>query len=294
VTVTIGVIALSFHRAAAAVAQRVLEAHGHQVETIEAPHEQMFGLQASGRVDILVSAWLPSSHGGYLSAFRDHARVLTPHYNPYCVWAVPPYVPVDAVRDLVKPEVAARMTRRIDGINPGAGISRFSATMITAYGLDRSGYRFEPGTEAGFIDRVERGIADQEWFVIPLWRPQFLNRRHGLRALDEPQGLLGTVDAASPVVHEAALDRIHPDALARLDRLRLGNDGVEELDAWINADGLTPLQAADRFLAARPDLLSRRASVLRQEFGQDMRRGGRGSRQRPWSTRTGRDRRSTS
>ncbi|MGF1427000.1 glycine betaine ABC transporter substrate-binding protein [Kitasatospora sp. LaBMicrA B282] len=257
-TITVGTIALSFHRATAAVIRRVLEAHGHRVESVEAPHEQLFRLQAEGEVDVLVSAWLPSSHGGYLSAYRDRAHLLAPHYHPYCVWAVPPYVPVDAVRevaDLARPEVAARMTRTIDGINPGAGISRFSARMVTAYGLDRAGYSFTPGTEAGFIARVERGIAEREWFVIPLWRPQYLNRRHDLRALTEPEGLLGTVDAAAPVIHRPSLARIHPQALARLDALRLGNDGVEELDGWINADGLTPLAAADRYLAAHPQLV---------------------------------------
>ncbi|MEV7597867.1 glycine betaine ABC transporter substrate-binding protein [Kitasatospora sp. NPDC089797] len=251
-TITVGNIALSFHRAAAAVTRRVLEAHGHRVESVEAPHEQLFRLQQDGRVDVLVSAWLPSSHDTYLSGYRDRVHLLAPHYHPYCVWAVPPYVPADEVRevaDLTRPEVAARMTRTVDGINPGAGISRFSARMITAYGLDRAGYGFAPGTEAGFIARVEQGLADREWFVIPLWRPQYLNRRHGLRPLVEPKGLLGSVDAARPVVHRASLDRIHPAALARLDTLDLGNDGVEELDTWINADGLTPLQAADRYLA---------------------------------------------
>ncbi|MGW3040230.1 glycine betaine ABC transporter substrate-binding protein [Kitasatospora sp. NPDC001159] len=253
--ITVGNIALSFHRAAAAVTRRVLEAHGHRVESIEAPHEQLFRLQADGRVDVLVSAWLPSSHDTYLSAHRERVHVLAPHYHPHCVWAVPPYVPADAVRevrDLSRPDVAARMTRAIDGINPGAGISRFSARVVAAYGLDRVGYTFTPGTEAGFIARVEQGIADREWFLIPLWRPQYLNRRHDLRPLAEPKGLLGTVDAASPVIRRASIDLVHPDALARLDALHLGNDGVEELDAWINDDGLTPLQAADRYLTAHP------------------------------------------
>jgi glycine betaine/proline transport system substrate-binding protein len=253
--ITVGNIALSFHRAAAAVTRRVLEAHGHRVESVEAPHEQLFRLQAEGEVDVLVSAWLPSSHGTYLSTYQAQAHLLAPHYHPYCVWAVPPYVPDDAVRevaDLTRPEVATRMTLAIDGINPGAGISRFSARMIGDYGLDRAGYTFTPGTEAGFIARVEQGIADREWFVIPIWRPQYLNRRHGLRPLVEPKGLLGTVDAAAPVIRRASLGLIHPEALARLDALQLGNDGVEELDAWINADGLSPLQAADRYLAAHP------------------------------------------
>lgn len=250
---TVGNIALSFHRAAAAVTRRLLEAHGHRVTSIEAPHEQLFELQAAGQVDVLVSAWLPSSHDAYLAPYRDEVRVLAPHYQPYCLWTVPPYVPaelVSEVADLTRQDVAERMTLAIDGINPGAGISRFSARMVAEYGLDKAGYTFNPGTEPGFIARVEQGIADREWFVIPLWRPQYLNRLHGLRAIAEPKGLLGTVDAASPVLRRETLDRVHPEALTLLDTLHLGNDDIEELDALINAEGLTPLQAADRYLAA--------------------------------------------
>ncbi|WP_217555677.1 glycine betaine ABC transporter substrate-binding protein [Streptomyces sp. GbtcB6] len=250
-TITVGNIALSFHRAVAAVTRRVLEAHGHRVNSVEAPHEQLFRLQEQGDIDVLVSAWLPSSHDKYLSRYRDQVRVLAPQYQPYCVWAVPPCIPVEIVRevgDLARPEVVGRTTTAIDGINPGAGISRFSARMVDEYGLGRVGYTFTPGTEAGFVSRVERGLATGEWFVIPLWRPQYLNRLHRLRPLEDPKGLLGTVDSASTVISLAALDRIHPDAVAGLDQLHLGNEGVEEIDALINVDGLSPLQAADRYL----------------------------------------------
>ncbi|MEU3859644.1 glycine betaine ABC transporter substrate-binding protein [Streptomyces sp. NPDC028722] len=251
-TVTVGNIALSFHRAVAAVTRRVLEAHGHRVHSVEAPHERLFRLQEEGAIDVLVSAWLPSSHDTFLSPYRDRVRVLRAQYQPYCVWAVPPWVPAEMVRevaDLARPGLLERMTTAIDGINPGAGISRFSARVVGEYGLDRVGYTFRPGTEAGFLSRVEHGLATGEWFVIPLWRPHYLNRLHHLRPLQEPKGLLGTVDSAGTVVNLAALDRIHPRAVAELDRLCLGNDGVEEIDALINVDGLTPLQAADRYLA---------------------------------------------
>ncbi|MBB5926668.1 hypothetical protein [Streptomyces echinatus] len=40
------------------------------------------------------------------------------------------------------------MTKVIDGINPGAGISRFSARMVRDYGLERHGYTYVPGTSA--------------------------------------------------------------------------------------------------------------------------------------------------
>lgn len=248
---TVGNISLSFHRAVAAVTRRVLEDSGHEVRTVEAPHQQLFEVQAAGELDVLVSAWLPSSHGKYLSPYRDHVQVLPAHYEPYCVWAVPPYVPADAVgevADLVRTDVADRMTGTIDGINPGAGISRFSAHMVREYGLDRHGYAFRPGTEQSFVSRVERGIVEREWFVIPLWRPQYLNLLHGLRPLAEPKGLLGGVDSASPVVTNRAMDVIAPEALERLHKLHLGNEGVEAIDKLINVDGLAPLDAADRYL----------------------------------------------
>src|ERR1700722_3266849 len=121
--ITVGNIALSFHRAVAALTQRVLESHGHTVHLTEAAHEELFRRQAADEIDVLVSAWLPASHGAYLSRYQDRALVLAAHYHPYCLWAVPSYVPetaVTEVADLVCPDVRGRMTPPIDGINPGA------------------------------------------------------------------------------------------------------------------------------------------------------------------------------
>ncbi|MFJ1709901.1 glycine betaine ABC transporter substrate-binding protein, partial [Kitasatospora sp. NPDC088346] len=249
-------IALSFHRAVAGVVRHLLESHGHHVTTVEAPHQEIFALQARGSVDVLVSAWLPGSHGAYLAPYRNQVVVLEPTYRPYCTWSVPPYVPpalVAEITDLARPEIAARMAVNIQGINPGAGISRFSVRMISEYGLDRLGYTFTPGTEKEFISHVEAAIAREDWFVTPLWRPQYLNRRHRLRALGDPKDLLGGVDAASTVIRLDAAERIVPAAMTALKRLSLGNDGVELLDEMIAVAGLSPLEAAQRHLLARRD-----------------------------------------
>lgn len=152
--IIVGNIALSFHRAAADVTRRVV----------------------------------------YLSGYRDRVRVLRPHSQPYRLWAVPPYVPVDEVgevSDLARPGIAERMTKAVDGINPGAGISRFSVTMVGAYGLDRAGYTSAHGDEEGFTARVDRGVAAREWFVIPLWRPQYLNRAPSSAPTRRAQGAAG-------------------------------------------------------------------------------------------------------
>lgn len=248
-SIILGNIALSFHRAAAAVVQVILEDSGYEVSTREAPHEELFAKQASGEIDILASAWLPASHGRYIKTYESRVQILTPHYEPYCIWAVPSYVPQSAVArvsDLVRPEVAEKMTRQIDGINPDAGISRFSVTMLDKYGLGAAGYTFRSGTEQSFIERVAKGIARNEWFIVPIWRPQYLNRQYNLRSIEEPKGLLGGIDQASVVLGERAIRVLDHRTIARIENTYLGNEGVEKIDRLISVDGISRLEAARR------------------------------------------------
>lgn len=249
--IRLGHIDLSFHAASAGVVQEILERHGHPVILRAAPHEAMFELLHAGEVDLVASAWLPASHGAYLAPSANEVERLTVLYEPYCLWGVPDYVPealVASVGDLLKPEVAARMDKNIDGINPGAGISRFSAAMIDAYGLRAAGYRFEPGSEASAFDKFERAVAQRRWLVIPLWSPQYLHHDYRIRALAEPLGMLGGQDAATLVARKAVLPRIAAPALDALRKLYLGNRVVTELEYAMRVEGSTAQQAARRWL----------------------------------------------
>jgi len=253
-TIRLGHIDLSFHAASAAVVQRILEHHGHAVQTSAAPHEEMFRRYGTGQVDMLVSAWLSASHGAYLAPYAAQTRKLGVLYEPYCIWGVPDYVPeelVASVADLRKPAVAARMSKLIQGINPGAGISRFSRQMVTAYGLDAMGYHFENGSEDDCFRRYEDAVEEGEWLVVPLWHPQFLHHGQRIRALEEPLGLLGGRDQATLIVSENDAARMAPALLTQLGELSLGNSAVSELDHMICRRGFSPLSAADAWLARR-------------------------------------------
>jgi glycine betaine/proline transport system substrate-binding protein len=231
--IRVGHIDLSFHDASAHEVERILQAHGHTVQRSAAPHEEMFRRLGAAEVDVLVSAWLPASHGGYLAPFEDQVRKVTVLYKPYCIWGVPDFVPeakVASVADLLRPPALARMERLIQGVNPGAGVSRFSARMIEAYGLAEAGYHFRPGAEADCFDRFEAAVRERRWVIAPLWHPQFLHHRHRIRPLSEPLGLLGGVDQATLLVRRKAEDRIGAAALSELARLHLGNARVSELD----------------------------------------------------------------
>jgi glycine betaine/proline transport system substrate-binding protein len=231
--VRVGHIDLSFHEASAREVENVLAAHGHAIERSAAPHEEMFRRLGRGEIDVLVSAWLPASHGAYLAPIEAQVRKLTMLYEPYCIWGVPDYVPrlqVASVSDLLRPPALETMERLIQGINPGAGISRFSKEIISAYGLAEAGYHFETGSEADCFDRFEAAVADNRWVVIPLWHPQYLHHRYRIRALEEPKELLGGVDQATLLVRRDAEGLIGDDALAALADLHLGNDRVSALD----------------------------------------------------------------
>jgi glycine betaine/proline transport system substrate-binding protein len=248
----IGYIDLSFHAAAAAVVKVILERDDHKVTLWTAPHEKMFEAFGRGEIDLLVSAWLPDSHGGYLSPHEAQTRKLGVLYSPYCLWGVPDYVPerdVAQISDLLKPSVLQTMQRRIQGINLGAGISRFSQMMVKAYRLDEVGYEFRPGTEAGCFDGFEQAVSEKRWVVIPLWQPQYLHHRYRIRELHEPKGLLGGADNATLIVRRDAEPRIRPDTLQRLATLTLGNRVVTTLDYRINKEGYTKEQAAEDWLA---------------------------------------------
>ena len=231
--IRIGHIALSFHEASAREVARVLESHGHEVTFASAPHEEAFAMLGRGEVDILASAWLPSSHETYLAPMLEDVDKIAVIYEPYCIWGVPDYVPqsaVASVTDLLREPALSKMELIIQGINPGAGISRFSAEMIKQYGLDAAGYVFRTGSEADCFDRYEAAVVQGRWVVVPLWHPQFLHHRYRIRALKEPKGLLGTRDDATLVVRKEARLRIGAAALKDLSQLYIGNPRLSELE----------------------------------------------------------------
>ena len=122
--IRVGHIDLSFHDAAAREVERILIARGHRIERSAAPHEEMFRRMGDGEVDVLVSAWLPASHGAYLAPFVDEVRKVTVLYEPYCIWGVPDYVPeasVAEVADLLREPAAGTDGAADSGNQSGRG-----------------------------------------------------------------------------------------------------------------------------------------------------------------------------
>ena len=198
--IRLGQISLSFYAVTAGVVQEVLERLGHTVEVSTGSHGQIFPRLGAGEVDLLVAAWLPHGHAVYWQKYGPQALELGVLYEgARFAWMVPTYVPeevVDSVVDLIKPEVAVRMEKVIQGTGRDSGNMMLSAQVMQAYGLGQAGYRLQPGTLADFQGAYDHGIASQRWFVMPLWFPHYINRLGNMRPIDEPQGLLGPAATA--------------------------------------------------------------------------------------------------
>ncbi|PKH51760.1 glycine/betaine ABC transporter [Tenacibaculum sp. Bg11-29] len=240
--ITLGVTNLSFHRVAASLVAYTLVKMGFEVERSYAPHQENFERLNTGEIVMLASAWLPSSHGIYKSNVEEKVPLLELglHYKPYALWGVPDYVPeeeVSEIVDLLKPSVISKMNKNIQGINQGAGITRFSIQMMNDYKLSHAGYRFHIGTEENCFSAFENAVANKEWVIVPLWKPQFLHYKYNIRELKEPKELLGIVDKAVLLLRKDKENLFTIAQLEKLNSLQFTNDIIAELDYKVSREG---------------------------------------------------------
>jgi glycine betaine/proline transport system substrate-binding protein len=258
--VVLGRIDESFHQVAAAVVEEVVVRLGHTVQVREGPHPEMYPLLAGGELQLFADSWLPGGHGTYWEQIRDRVVEVGTLFNgARFFWAVPGHVPADLVSslsDLVEPEVLARMaTLVVQGTTPGAGLTMRSQQLVREYGLDEAGWSHEIGDLQAIIRTVDTRIAAGDWFVTPLWQPQYLNEVHDLRPLDDPRGVFPPPDRASLVAHRESFDRIPAHTRDVLARIRFTVADVNAMDGAVNLDGRDPLSAARDWMDHHADVV---------------------------------------
>ncbi len=257
----LGRIDESFHQVAAAVVEEVLVRLGHAVRVRGGPHPEMYPLLARGELQLFADSWLPGGHATYWDQIRDRVVEVAPLFDgARFFWAVPGYVPADlvsALPDLTRPEVAGRMaTLVVQGTTPGAGLTMRSQQLERDYRLDEAGWTHEICDLQAIIRTVDERIAVGDWFVTPLWQPQYLNEVHDLRPLDDPRGVFPPPDRASLVAHRDAFERLPERTREVLRRVRFTVADVNAMDCAVNLDGLDPLTAARQWMDSNPDTVS--------------------------------------
>ncbi|HEY8276578.1 MAG TPA: glycine betaine ABC transporter substrate-binding protein [Methyloceanibacter sp.] len=254
--IRLGQVGLSFYAVVGGIVQDVLEKDGYTVEVTAGSHGDIFPKLGAGEVDILAAAWLPDGHAPLYAKVKAATFIIGELYHDARLyWAVPDYVPADLVHsvdDLKKPEVAARMDKRIRGIGATSGLMLGAAKIHEAYGLDTVGYEVIPGEPKDWVDNFKQAVSEERWLVMPLWQPQWINAAYKVRVLEEPKGIYGKGDTAVLLGHETLKSKLSPETLYRLANIKLSVAAVTQMDLWVNVDGLTPREAAKKWLSANP------------------------------------------
>ena len=258
-TITLGQVGLSFYAVVGGVVQEVLEREGYSVHVVEGPHAEIFPMLGAGEVDILAAAWLPSGHAALYEPVQDVTFPITALYeDARFFWAVPAYVPEDAissVEDLARPEIRERLPAQIVSLPEATGLTTGGRRVMEAYGLDDAGYELVAGSPADWLGAFQSAIDGDDWVVIPLWQPQWLNAAYDLRALDEPLNAYGDPDTAYLMGHVSLETKLSAETLALLSNMQIPVDAVTEMDRLVNVDGLAPREAARQWMQDNPALV---------------------------------------
>ncbi len=168
---------------------------GYDVEMIMADIGIQYQGVSTGDIDIMLMAWLPTTHQDYWKKFAGKVVNLGPIYTRARLgWAVPDYVPQDklnSITDLTDPEVTDKLNKKITGIDPGAGLMQASEKAMEQYGLEDAGYQLLSSSGAGMTAALSRAIKRDDWIVVTGWSPHWKFAKWDLRYLEDPKGLLG-------------------------------------------------------------------------------------------------------
>src|SRR5690606_8386650 len=135
-------------------------------------------------------------------------------------WVVPTYIPEDqisSIADLKKDEVKDKLKGKVQGIDPGAGLTRLSKEAIDKYDL---GYELVTASDAAMTAALDRAIRRKDWIVATGWSPHWMFGAYELRYIDDPENALGGVERVYTVARKG-FQTDNPDVAEFLMRMHL-------------------------------------------------------------------------
>ena len=204
-TVKIGWAAWSDAEFVTKLAAKLIEDNfGTKVELVQTDVAPLYQGLSRGDIDVMMMAWLPETHADYYKRIENDVETLGTVYDGAKLgWVVPTYIPesdIASIEDLTKDDVKEKLGGEVQGIDPGAGLTRLSEQAVKDYGLD---YELKISSEAGMLTTVDRAMRSEKWFVATAWSPHWMFGKYELRYIEDPKGSLGAAE--------------HVDILARKD-----------------------------------------------------------------------------
>lgn len=202
---------------------------------------------ATGKLDAMLSAWLPVTHGEYWAKNKDKVVDYGPNFKDAKIGLiVPEYVKAKSIEDL---KTDTTFKNKIVGIDAGSGVMLKTDEAIKAYGLD---YKLQASSGAAMIAELTRAEDKQESIAVTGWVPHWMFAKWKLRFLDDPKGIYGAAETVNSIGSKG-LEKKAPDVVAFLKKFQWASkDEIGEVMLAIQ-EGAKPDAAAKDWVAKHPE-----------------------------------------
>lgn len=172
---------------------------------------------ATGDVDFMVTAWLPSTHAAYYEKLKDDVVDLGPLYQGAKIGlVVPKYVTINSIEELNAN--ADKFDGKIVGIDAGAGIMKAADSAIKAYGMDQM--KLVQSSDAAMTAELKAAYEKKDWIVVTGWAPHWMFGAFDLKFLDDPKQSFGGEETIDAITRKGFAED-YPEINAFLDRYSL-------------------------------------------------------------------------
>ena len=202
---------------------------------------------ATGKLDAMLSAWLPVTHGEYWAKNKDKVVDYGPNFKDAKIGLiVPEYVKAKSIEDL---KTDTTFKNKIVGIDAGSGVMLKTDEAIKAYGLD---YKLQASSGAAMIAELTRAEDKQESIAVTGWVPHWMFAKWKLRFLEDPKGIYGAAETVNSIGSKG-LEKKAPEVAAFLKKFQWASkDEIGEVMLAIQ-EGAKPDAAAKDWVAKHPE-----------------------------------------
>jgi len=227
----------------------LVEKLSNSVKVTEYPADTLWKELAKGNVDVMVSAWLPQSHGAYLKKFKGQVEVLKPVTLGVQIGLITPtYVTVDGLNQLSTK--ASRFKNKIYCIKGHIGSIEMTKRAIAAYSLKN--VKCVQLTEQKWIKKIEDCSNKLEWIVLGAWSPHIVFSQWKLKYLEDSKEVFSK-DEQIVAVSNSSLHKDNRDAYAFLKKFYCSPKEIQEIMNNIVKRNKSPYGAAKDYLLQNPD-----------------------------------------
>lgn len=202
---------------------------------------------ATGKLDAMLSAWLPVTHGEYWAKNKDKVVDYGPNFKDAKIGLiVPEYVKAKSIEDL---KTDTTFKNKIVGIDAGSGVMLKTDEAIKQYGLD---YKLQASSGAAMIAELTRAEDKQESIAVTGWVPHWMFAKWKLRFLDDPKGIYGAAESVNSIGSKG-LEKKAPEVATFLKKFQWASkDEIGEVMLAIQ-EGAKPDAAAKDWVAKHPE-----------------------------------------